>query len=99
MFTIEATNFELNIEIKLNEIRLFVPIKKVVPEEETKQKTGKMSATFNKSKTDPKEPTPRPESVKRSDYESQNQNPVITRVIEPIANRWFSLRDFIKVSY
>ena len=35
--------------------------------------------------------------MKRQDYESQNQNANIARVIEPIANKWFTLRKFIEV--
>ena len=103
MLTVEATNFELNIEVKLNEVRLYVPVKKALPQEELLAKSGKMSSNINnKPRTEPKEaaqPAPRPESVKRADYESQNQNPTILRVIEPIANKWFSLRDLIRVRY
>ncbi len=92
MFTVEATNFELNIEIRVDEVRIYVPPKPKQVEVE-KPKSAKPPA-----KADPKAPpVERPESVKRQDYETQNQNPNIARVIEPIANKWFTLRKFIEV--
>lgn len=89
MFTIEATNFELNIEVKSNQVRLYVPAKPKPVEPEGK--SGKMSARPKDGKQ-----VERQESVKKQDYESQNQNANVSRVIEPIANKWMTLRHFIQ---
>ena len=98
MFTVEATNFELTIEIKLDQVRLFVPERpKLVLSDAEIAFQARKSAKEGK-KPDPKNPPPieRPESVKRMDYEPHNLNPNVKRVIDPIANKWFPLREFIQ---
>lgn len=98
MFTVESPNFELNIEVKLDQVRIYVPERpKVVLSAAEEAFQARKSAKEGK-KSDPKNPPPveRPESVKRLDYEAQNLSPNVKRVIEPIANKWFPLREFIQ---
>lgn len=92
MFTVEATNFELNIEIKLDQVRIYIPERPKPTEAELK--ASRMSAKNNKQVKDSQE---RPESMKRLDFESTNQSASVKRVLEPIANQWFTLRKFIEV--
>ena len=63
-----------------------MPIRKPVEEDLNKDKKSKQSLTQMKPS--------KPEKIIRLDYEIQNPNPVFMKVIEPIANKWFKLRDF-----
>jgi hypothetical protein len=67
----------------MNEVRVYVPQRKPPGPESAKNRQAK----------------PKAETVQRLDYESTNMNPRIAKVIEPIANKWFSLRKFIEVNF
>ncbi|RNA26584.1 axonemal 84 kDa -like isoform X1 [Brachionus plicatilis] len=71
--------------IRFDQLRIYVPTRPPTEEDTTKeQKKSKQS--LNKQ-TKPEKPT-------RLDYENQNPNPSLMKVIEPVANKWFKLREF-----
>lgn len=67
-----------------------MPIRKPV-EEDLSKEAKKSKQSLNQTKP------AKPEKIVRLDYEIQNPNPVFMKVIEPIANKWFKLRDFKRV--
>jgi hypothetical protein len=70
-----------------------VPFRKQVEPEDlnkTKGAKGSLNATIGGRK-------PVVEIEPRKDYETHNPNPSVSKVLEPIANQWFSLRDFKRV--
>jgi hypothetical protein len=70
---------------------VYVPYRKPVdPEDLNKTKSAKGSLN-NTLKQKPVEVEP------RKDYEAHNPNPAVSKVLEPIANQWFSLRDFKRI--
>jgi hypothetical protein len=71
----------------LNELRVYVPIRKVEEIPDNKKKS------LNSTQKKP-EPVPQ-----RLDYEIANQNAAFMKVIEPVANKWFPLRTFKKVCF
>ncbi|CAF0763343.1 unnamed protein product [Brachionus calyciflorus] len=74
---------------KSDKLRLYVPIRKPSDEELNKDaKKSKQSLTNKPAK---------PEKLQHIDYEIQNPNLTFMKVIEPIANQWFDLRDFKRV--
>lgn len=68
-----------------------MPYRKVVEEEKPDPKKKSLNTTLSK-KDKPEAPPP------RQDYEIQNPNPAFSKVLEPIANKWFPLKTFIKVN-
>jgi hypothetical protein len=63
-----------------------LPVKKPAEDEAAKSAVGKKSVVK------------KPEIVlHRMDYEPQNPNNHFIKVIEPIVNKWFNIRDFIRV--
>ena len=71
---------------KLNQLRVYVPIRKM-EEESNKKKSSSHHGSKAKAEATPQ----------RMDYEVANPNTGFVKVIEPISNKWFPLRQFIEV--
>lgn len=77
------------LKFKLNKLRVYMPIRKPLPAEEESRKQSKKHSIASTSKNKIE--------IQRLDYEIQNPNPNFVKATEPIANKWFSLREFKKV--
>lgn len=66
-------------------MRVYVPLRP--PTEENTGKEQKKSKQSLGKQT-------KPEKLPRLDYETENSNEAFIKVIEPIANKWFKLREF-----
>lgn len=69
--------------LKFDQLRVYVPIRP--PNEEDKEPKKSKQSLSKQSK---------PEKPPRLDYENQNPNAIFMKVIEPIANKWFKIREF-----
>ena len=78
--------------LKNDNLRLYVPYRKPIDAEDpskTQSKRSLNNTTLSKQQQKLSE-TP----VPRQDYETHNPNAALSKALEPLANKWFSLRDF-----
>jgi hypothetical protein len=68
-----------------------VPYRKSADSEDLNNKKSAKASLNTTLKQKPLEVEP------RKDYEARNPNPAVIKVLEPIANQWFSLRDFKRI--